>query len=69
MAIREQNLAYSTEVVEIPTSFDGALPSRGNGLQAEALQQLLLNISSRVADASYKCRVCNQCNIIEECKK
>ena len=68
LTIREQNLAHSTEVVDIPTNFDGTRSSRG-WTAGRGVVTALAEISSQVIDVSYKCRVCNQCNIIEERKK
>ena len=64
LTIREQNLTHSTEVVDIPTSFDWTWSSRGQ-TASRGIVTAIAEISCQVIDASYKCRVCNQCNIIE----
>ena len=68
LTIREQNLAYSTEVVDIPTRFDGTWSS-GGWTTSRGVVTAIAQISSQVTDVSYKCRVCNQCSIIEEYRR
>ena len=60
LTIREQDLAHSTEVVDIPTSYDGTWSSCG----WTASRGIVTAI-----DVSYKCKVCNKWNITEDCKK
>ena len=68
MTVREQNLAPFTEVVDVTTSFDGTWSSCG-WTASRGVVTAIAETLSHVIDVSYRCRVCNQCNIIEERRK
>ena len=68
LTIREQNLAHSLQVADIPTSFGGTWSSC-RWTASRGFVTAITEISSQVIDVSYKCRVCNQYNIIEGWKK
>ena len=58
----------SSGIVDIPTSFDGTWSSRG-WTASRGVVTAIAEISSQVLDVSLKCRVCNQCNVMEERKQ
>ena len=56
------------KAVDILTRFDGTWSSRG-WTARRGVVTAIVEILSQVIDVSYICRVCNQCNTIEERKK